>query len=590
VPANGPQPKRGRVRNVKVGLAKAATGIVGFDEITFGGLPRGRTTLVCGASGSGKTLLALEFLVRGAQQFGEPGVIVAFEESPEELACDVASLGFDLTALTSAGTLSIDHVETETVASTETGCYSLDGLFLRLEWAIGQTNAKRVVLDTPEALFSVLGDERTLRSEIRRLFRWLNDRGMTSLVTAERGDGALTRYGLEEYVSDCVIALDQRVERQTTTRRLRVVKYRGSPHGGNEFPFIITSHGISVVPLTSLVLKHRGVQQRVSTGIPSLDEMLGGKGFFVGSSVLVSGSAGAGKSSIAAKFLDAACARGERALYLACEESPDEISRNMRSIGLDLGRWVKRGLLALEAQRPSSFGFEAHLARIYELVESFAPNVVVLDPVSAFNGPPDEVASLVARIADMLKSRGITALLTSILPSDDEIAAERFGISSTMDVWIAVRTVASNGERNCLLEVIKARGIAHSNQLREFVISDGGLGLLEVCRGDDGVAIGSERVARQWEQRMREEERARSLAREHQLLEQKRVVVDAQIAALQAERGLANGQVADTESAIASNTDSEHAIRGAIGRGTLCDPSREAAATPDDRNGTPAPR
>jgi circadian clock protein KaiC len=565
-------------------LEKAPTGISGLDEIVFGGLPRGRTSLVCGGTGSGKTLLALEFLVRGAQQFGEPGVMISFEETAGELAANVASLGFDLPALEHAGLLSIDQVRVQPSEIDETGDYDLEGLFVRLGWAIEQVGAKRVVLDTIEALFGILSNEHVLRSEIRRLFRWLNDRGMTALVTGERGDGTLTRSGLEEYVSDCVISLDQRVERQITTRRLRVVKYRGSAHGGDEYPFIITDRGFSVLPITSLVLEHRGSDKRVSTGMPRLDAMLGGKGFYRGSSVLVSGSPGAGKTSIAAQFVDAACRRGERALYVAYEESPDEIVRNMRSIGFDLGHWIERGLLSLRAERSTSCGFETHLARMHALVEEVAPKVVVVDPISAFHGPEDEVTALLARLVDLLKGRGISTLFTSVARLNDQIELSGLGISSVIDSWITIRIVESNGERNRLLDIIKARGMAHSNQVREFVISDAGLDLLDVYSGIDGIAVGSERVARQGERQLRELERAQSHERGQRALAQRRAAVDAQIAALRADLAFESVEVEEAVGEVAVQETAETAARDAIARSRRADPTpqRRAAATPSN--------
>ncbi len=549
-----------------------------------GGFPRGRTTLVCGGTGSGKTMLAVEFLARGAQQFGEPGVMICFEETTDELAANVASLGFDLPALEHAGLLSIDEVRIQPSEIDETGDYDLEGLFVRLGWAIEQVGAKRVVLDTIEALFGVLSNEHVLRSEIRRLFRWLNDRGMTALVTGERGDGALTRYGLEEYVSDCVISLDQRVERQITTRRLRVLKYRGSAHGGDEYPFIITDHGFSVLPITSLVFEHRGGDKRISTGMPRLDAMLGGKGFYRGSSVLVSGSPGAGKTSLAAQFVDAACQRGERALYVAYEESPEEIVRNMRSIGLDLGQWIDGGLLSLRAERPTSYGFETHLARMHSLVELVSPKVVVVDPISAFHGPEDEVTALLARLVDLLKARGVTTLLTSMARLDDQIELSGLGVSSVIDSWITIRMVESNGERNRLIDTIKARGLAHSNQVREFVIGDAGLDLLDVYNGVEGVAVGSERVAREGERQMRELERAQSHERGQRALTQRRAAVEAQIAALRAELALEVAEVEQADAAVAAQQQGEAAARGAIARSRSADPAPRgrAAATPSN--------
>ncbi|MGO9791994.1 MAG: circadian clock protein KaiC [Solirubrobacteraceae bacterium] len=567
-------------------LSKAPTGISGLDEITYGGLPRGRTTLVCGGTGSGKTMLGVEFLVRGAQQFGEPGVLMSFEETAVEVSANVASLGFDLPALERAKLLSIDHIRAQARELEEIGAYDLDGLFARLGLAIDEVGAKRVVLDTIEALFGLLSNERILRSEIRRLFRWLNDRGMTSIVTGERGDGQMTRYGLEEYVSDCVLLLDQRVDRQTTTRRLRVVKYRGSVHGGDEYPFIMTEHGFSVLPISSLGLQHAGSDERISTGMARLDGMLGGKGFYCGSSVLVSGNPGAGKTSVACQFVEAACRRGERALYLAYEESPDEIARNMQSIGIGLQQWIESGCLSLRAARPTSAGFEIHLARLHALAEEVLPTVVVIDPISAFRGPEDEVAALLARLVDFLKGRGITALMTSLVHDElTELAGH--GISSVIDTWLMIRTVESNGERNRLIDVVKSRGIEHSNQVRELVISDRGLDLRDVYVGLDGIAVGSERIAREGARELLELDRSQTLERRHRALEQRRTAVQAQIAALQAELELASEEVRAACTAAAAQEQSEDATRVALGFSRSADrtprPPRAASTATDRR-------
>jgi circadian clock protein KaiC len=564
-------------------LSKAPTGIAGLDEVTRGGLPRARATLVCGGTGSGKTMLGVEFLVRGAQEFGEPGVLMSFEETAAEVSANVASLGFDLPALQRAELLCIDHIRLTTREFEEAGDYDLDGLFVRLGLAIDEVGAKRVVLDTIEALFSLFANERILRSEIRRLFRWLNDRGMTAIVTAERGEGQMTRYGLEEYVSDCVLLLDQRVDRQTTTRRLRVVKYRGSAHGGDEYPFIMTERGFSVMPLSSLGLAHVGSDERVSTGMDRLDAMLGGQGFYRGSSVLVLGNPGAGKTSLACQFVDAACRRGERALYLAYEESPNQIARNMRSIGLDLEQWIENGRLSLRAERPTAAGFETHLARLHALVEDVSPELVVIDPISAFRGSEDEVAGLMARLVDFLKDRGITALMTSLVRGDvAELGGQ--GISSVIDTWLTIRTTESNGERNRLLDVIKSRGMAHSNQARELVISDQGLDLRDVYVGLDGVAVGSERIAREGARELRELERSQALERRQRLLEQRRAVVQAQMAALQAELDFEAAEVDAANTAAAAEKEGEAATRVAVGVNRSADPApRPPGAAISDR-------
>ena len=481
------------------GLEKAPSGVKGLDEITGGGLPRGRPTLVCGNAGCGKTLLATEFLVRGATEFGEPGVLMTFEETAEDLSKNVASLGFDLKKLEGEKKLIIDYVHIERGEIEETGEYDLEGLFVRLAQAIESIGAKRVALDSIEALFSGLSDSAVLRSEIRRLFHWLKEKGMTAVVTGEAGtDGSLTRHGLEEYISDCVIVLDHRVQEQVSTRRLRVVKYRGSTHGTNEYPFLIDEAGISVLPVTSLGLDHSVSGERVSTGIERLDEMLDGKGFFRGSSVLVSGTAGTGKTSIAASFVDAACRRGERCLYFAFEESRNQLIRNMRSIGLNLEPQVKKDLLRFHMGRPTLYGLEMHLAQMHKMIEEFRPQVVVVDPITNFMsvGTTNEIKGMLMRLVDYLKLQGITALFTTLTAAGARSLEEtEIGISSLMDTWVLLRDIETGGERNRGICILKSRGMAHSNQIREFLLTDRGIQILDVFRGPKGVLTGSARVA-----------------------------------------------------------------------------------------------
>ena len=475
-------------------LSKARTGINGLDEITLGGLPQGRPTLVCGGPGCGKTLLSMEFLVKGATLFNEPGVFMAFEEKAEELIVNVASLGFDLAKLQKQKKIVLDFVQIERSEIEETGDYDLDGLFIRLEHAIDSIGAKRVVLDTIENLFAGLTNQGILRAELRRLFLWLKDKGVTAIVTGEQGEGKLTRQGLEEYISDCVILLDHRVINQISTRRLRVIKYRGSVHGTNEYPFLIDEEGFSVLPVTSLSFERSVSSQRISTGIPSLDEMLGGKGFYRGSSILVSGSAGTGKSSIAAYFANAVCRRKEKCIYFAFEESSKQISRNMKSIGLNLEPYIKNGLLQFHSSRPSLYGLERHLAGIYKLVKAVKPGTVILDPITNLVsvGLINEVNSMLLRLIDFLQNEGITVMLTALTGVLDERMDE--GVSSLVDTWISVRDIEANGERNRAMYVMKSRGMKHSNKVREFVISDKGLNLIEAYRGDSGnIIIGSER-------------------------------------------------------------------------------------------------
>ena len=490
-----PRADRSR-RHVPSAISKAPTGISGFDQVTAGGLPKGRTTLVCGGPGCGKTLFSMEFLVRGASELGEPGVFVAFEETREELIANVASLGFDLPALEQQQLLAIDFVKIDRSEIEEAGEYDLEGLFVRLGHAIDTVKARRIVLDTLEALFAGFDDEALLRSEVRRLFNWLKDRKLTAVVTGERGDGQLTRYGLEEYVSDCVILLDNRIEDQVSTRRLQVVKYRGSPHGANEYPFLIDEDGISVLPVTGLGLDYPVSDERVSTGVAALDAMLEGGGYFRGSSVLVSGTAGTGKSSLAALFVDATCRRKERALYFALEESAAQVKRNMRSIGVDLERWEQKKLLQIRAQRPTAFGLEMHLATIHKQIEAMAPSAVVIDPISSLisAGSQREVKSMLVRLFDYLKMKQITCLVTS-LTHGDTVEASAIGISSLIDSWFQVRDIELDGERTRGLYLVKSRGMGHSNQVREFVISGDGVDLVPVAIGPQGVLTGSARAS-----------------------------------------------------------------------------------------------
>lgn len=463
-------------------LPKTPTGIRGLDEITRGGLPKGRPTLVCGGAGSGKTLLAVSFLVNGAVEFHEPGVLLTFEENADEVASDVASLGFDLPALIKAQKLAIDYVRVERSEIEETGEYDLEGLFIRLNHAIQSIGAKRVVLDTIESLFDGLKNDAILRSELRRLFRWLKDQGVTTVITGERGDGVLTRQGLEEYVSDAVILLDHRVHDQVSTRRLRVVKYRGSHHGTNEYPFLIDREGIGVLPVSSLALQHDAPMDRVSSGVSRLDEMLSGAGYYRGSTILVSGTAGTGKTSLAAHFLDAACRRGERCLCFLFEESPQQLLRNMRSIGIDLEPWVAKGLLRFHADRPSRYGLETHLVTMHTAVADFKPTVTVLDPVTNLMtvGTYSDVQAMLTRMIDHLKTENITAILTSLTPGKTEIERTETTISSLMDTWILLANDAVGGEHRRGLYVLKSRGMAHSNEVREFALTDRGLQILDV--------------------------------------------------------------------------------------------------------------
>ncbi len=527
------------------GIDKARTGIAGFDEITAGGLPAGRPTLVCGGPGCGKTLFAMQFLVAGATRFGEPGVFMSFEEPSDDLAKNVASLGFDLNDLMERGLIAMDTVVIERSEIEESGDYDLEGLFLRIDFAIQSVGAKRVVLDTIESLFSSFSNEAILRAELRRLFRFLKERGVSVVITGERGEGQLTRQGLEEYVSDCVILLDHRVYEQVSTRRLRIVKYRGSSHGTNEYPFIIDSRGLEVLPVTALHLGHAASTERIPSGIPRLDTMLGGQGYFRGSSILVSGTAGTGKSSIAASFADATCRRGERCLYFAMEESPGQILRNMRSIGLDLGQWVDSGLLQIHASRPTLFGLEMHLAVLFRGVREFEPSVVIIDPLSNLSavGSYNEVMATLLRLVDFLKSRGITALFTSLTSNGDQENEVHLGVSSLMDTWLSLRNLESNGERNRGLYVLKSRGTRHSNQIREFLLTDDGVELIDVYLGAEGVLTGSARLSQEARERAAAAARQEELGLLQRRLDRRRDVVEAQIIALRAELAVEEEEV-----------------------------------------------
>jgi circadian clock protein KaiC len=474
-------PAKRKKQPVKL-LPKSPTGIPGMDEITGGGLPKGRPTLIAGSAGCGKTLFAMEFLVNGAIQYNEPGIFVAFEENAEELAQNIASLGFDLKELIKQKKLIVDYVRIERSEIEETGEYDLEGLFIRLGHAIDTIGAKRVALDTVEVLFAALPNQGILRAELHRLFRWLKDKGMSAIVTAERGDGTMTRFGLEEYIADCVILLDHRVIEQVSTRRLRIVKYRGSLHGTNEYPFLIGKNGISVLPITSLGLEHKVPSGRVSTGVKELDEMLGGEGFHRGSSILISGTAGTGKSSVAAAFVDAACRRGARCLYFAFEESTNQILRNMRSIGIDLAPHVKKGLLQFHVARPTLYGLEMHLVTMYDLIKEYQPEIVVLDPITDFFaiGSKAEVKAAITRIIDFLKANQITALFTSYTSEEDTPDQTIVGVSSLIDTWISLRNLESNGKRHRGLFILKSRGMAHSNQIRSFELTDDGIKIGEL--------------------------------------------------------------------------------------------------------------
>ena len=491
--------------------------------------------MVCGGAGCGKTLLGMEFLVRGATEFGEPGVCLSFEETADELATNVASLGFDLPALIASKKLAIDHIYLERSLIEETGEYDLEALFVRLGHAVDSIGAKRVLLDSVEALFAGLENQSVLRAELRRLFRWLKDRSLTTVVTGERGQATLTRHGLEEYLSDCVILLDHQVTETVLTRRLRVVKYRGSTHGMNEYPFLIESDGISVLPVTSMDLKYAACNDRVSTGVPALDTMFGGNGYFRGSSILVSGTSGTGKTSLTAHFVGAACARGEKCVFFSFEESPDQIMRNMRSIGINLKRWVDKGLLHFHSVRPTTFGLEMHLVKIHKIIKEFNPSIVVVDPVTGLlhAGTPFETRSILLRLIDFLKEKQITALLTTLTGGSLAQEQTEIDISSLVDAWLLLRDIESGGERNRGIYILKARGVAHSNQIREFLLTNHGVELREVYLGEAGLLTGSARVTQEAKDASAAMLGRQEIERKQLLLARKRKVLDSQIAALQ---------------------------------------------------------
>ena len=518
-------------------LPKTPTGITGLDEITGGGIPQGRPTLVCGEAGCGKTLMSIEFIVRGATEFNEPGVFMAFEEKADELAMNVASLGFDLDKLQAEKKIRIDHVHIDRSEIEETGEYDLEGLFIRLNYAIDSIGAKRVVLDTLENLFSGLSNQVLLRAELRRLFHWLKDKGVTAIITGERGEGKLTRQGLEEYVSDCVILLDHRVINQISTRRLRIVKYRGTVHGTNEYPFLIDEDGISVLPVTSLKLEKAVSSDRVSSGIPALDKMLGGKGFFKGSSILVSGTAGTGKTSIAAYFANETCSQGKRCIYFAFEESPKQIIRNMHSINVDLQQYVNSGTLKFFASRPTLYGLEMHLVAMYKLIKQFKPHAVVLDPITNLItvGTVSEVKAMLIRLIDFLQEEQITVMFTALTLNNAVTEQTDEGVSSLVDAWMLVRDIEYNGERNRGMYIMKSRGMKHSNQVREFIITDKGLDLVDVYLGPDGILTGSAREAQMLQEQTGEVLRDYAVGRKDREIIRKRKVLEAKISSLQTE-------------------------------------------------------
>ena len=541
-------------------LEKCPTGISGLDDVTEGGLPKGRPTLVCGGAGSGKTLLAMEFIVRGITQFNEPGVFMAFEETAEELAKNVASLGFDVDRLIRQKKMAIDYVHIERSEIEETGEYDLEGLFVRLNLMIEQVGAKRVVLDSIEALFAGLPNEAILRAELRRLFRWLKAKGVTVIITGEQGDRTLTRYGIEEYVSDCVIFLDHRVHNQISTRRLRIVKYRGSRHGTNEYPTLIDEHGLSVLPISSIGLSYSVSDERVSTGVPRLDTMMAGKGYYKGSSNLISGMAGTGKTSLAAAIVDSPCRKGKRCMYFSFEESPDQLMRNMRSIGINLGPWAKKGLLEFHSLRPQLYGLEMHLATLHKLIRNFDPEGVVIDPITNLTsvGDSDEIKAMLVRVIDYLKGRGVTSVYTSLTAGGSGMEQTEVGISSLMDTWLLLRMIESSNERNRLLYVLKSRGMGHSNQMREFQLSDNGIKLVDVYVGPGQVLTGSARLVQEAKDQAQGGLEQQMFQRRRRELQQEHIALQAQLESIKARLESVKNE---TRAAESIETQREGAVR-----------------------------
>ena len=563
------------------GIPKSPTGIWGLDQITGGGLPTGRPTLVTGSAGCGKTLFGVEFLVHGALEHGEPGVLLAFEESSEDLAANVASLGFDLPRLEADNLLVVDAFRLYPAEMVETGAYDLDGLFIRLAYAVDSIGAKRVVLDTLEVLFGALSDDAAIRAELGRLFRWLKDRGLTTVVTGEKGSSSLTRHGIEEYVSDCVILLDHRVHDELSTRRLRIVKYRGSLHGTNEYPFLMTDRGLVVLPISALGLAHDAPTERVSTGVDRLDHMLGG-GLYRGSSTLITGEAGTGKTTLVARALEAACERGERALFVTFEESPAQLTRDMLSVGIDLAPWIESGLLHIWAGRPVAYGLELHLATLLRLVEDFKPDWVAFDAMSGLERVGDEgqVASTVTREIDLLKDRGITTIVTSLTHggAPDGSETSSLAVTSLMDSWLLLRNLESNGERNRLLFVRKSRGSAHSNQVREFVLTDAGPELMDVYVGPAGVLTGSARMAQESHDARTGTERRQEVERRRRALDRRSAEVEAQVVALRAQLSAEASEVERLQDAYTTRNADLVEEMSSMSRHRWADPARPPAA------------
>ena len=530
-----PKPKDGQQLSNTL-LRKCPTGIAGLDEITGGGLPYGRPTLVCGGSGCGKTLLGMEFLVRGTA-LNEPGVFLAFEETSTELTQNFVSIGFDLNKLVSSKLLDIDHVHIVRSGLEPTGEFDLEGLFIRIGHAIDRIGAKRVVLDSLETLFTGYMSEGILRLELKRLFNFLKEKQVTTVVTAEQGERTLTRFGLEEYVADCVIFLDHKLSEQIATRRMRVVKYRGSSHGTNEYPFLIDGNGLSIMPISSLALDHAVSAERISSGVQGLDAMMGFEGYYRGSSILVTGTAGSGKSSLAAHFVNSACQRGEKCLYFAFEESRDQIVRNMKSIGVDLEKWADKGLLQFRNTRSTLYGMEMHLVTMHKAIEKFKPTIVIIDPISDLlvSARETEVMSMLSRLIDFLKREGITALCTDLTAVGGSLEKTEVGVSPLMDTWILLQILEGTGERNRGLYILKSRGMDHSNQVREFTLTNSGIVLREAYIGAGRVLTGTARLSQEAQEKADALVMSEETMRKQREVDRKRTLMEAQIKALQAD-------------------------------------------------------
>jgi circadian clock protein KaiC len=547
-----------------------ATGIDGLDFVLQGGLPAGRPTLLRGAAGTGKTVIALTFLCEGIAA-GDSGVLVTFDESPEALLEHAEGFGFPARRHRTEGRLRILDMRPDRNEVQVGDTIELTAVLARIGHALDSTGASRLVVDAIDAMEAGFANSQSLRTELARVFDWIRDRGVTSLITTGEHAEFSARYGLEDYIADCVIALKQEVKHRVMTRVLRVVKRRGRGHGTNEYPFLLDTDGLFLVPVTGSVLGAPVSEQLLSTGIPGLDAMLGGQGIYQGSTVLLSGQAGTGKTSIACSLTQAACAAGIPVLYLSFEESVAELTRNQRSLGIDIGRYLAdddRGTLVMLPIRAVELGLEEHLMRAMHLVKRHRPALVVLDPVSSLAGRGDEPGAkeILLRLLHLIKEEGITVVATELL-SDDSQGVSHLDVSSMIDVWIKLRRHEHNGEMNRLIYVVKARGLPISDQVKEFRITSTGLRIEDPYIGEGGIVYGTARLARQAEdeetiaQLHRELDRAQRLRRdldEIQSANERLVRAEQEAKAADLDR-----QVARIEQRLAA---SERA-RAAIGRG-----------------------